>query len=116
MTQAGYTGALDILFSDPALLTDLQYNLVGHASKGPFYQGVGTKNKFTDTPGLANALADNGRAAGYPQTLALTAGSAAYRKGDKDLAGLGDPWKYDARGKTRSSTNASIGAYDPDAT
>lgn len=107
--------AKDIIFSDPNLFSDLEYNLVGLGSKTHFNQDPGHDNVFTDTPGLSNTLANNGAAAGYPQTLSIDNTSAVYRKGDTSLGGAAGNRGKDARGKSRSTTNVSIGAYDPDA-
>jgi predicted outer membrane repeat protein len=115
VTDNNFQGAVDIIFSNGASILTETYNLVGTSDAGSFKSN--TDPAANDTPGLANALADNGANAGYPQTLSINNQSAAYRTGDKALGGKAGNRGLDARGKVRdvNKTNVSIGAYDPDA-
>jgi hypothetical protein len=113
VTAGGYTGALDIVFSNLNVIKLEQYNLVGTSDQG--FDPRNNHDIVNNNPGLAGTLAANGAKPGYPQTLALGPASPGYEKGDPGLAGDPSPYGIDERGLTRQTGKVSIGAEDPDA-
>ncbi len=114
VTAQNYMGPIDVTLSNNNVaLKDLGWNLVGTSNAMMF--SVLANDILNNNAGLSNTLAANNALPGFPQTLALLAGSPANRAGDNTLAGKPNPLNIDARGRTRQANKVSIGAYDPDA-